>query len=193
MWMLPRSNAYGGWPRSGEIDIMESRGGAGEYGVFSTLHWGPGFNNNRFSMTTGAKKMNDWSSDFHVWRLEWTADSITTFVDNQQIFTVNPGSSFWDYGNFQGGNIWSSGGKMAPFDQDFYAILTWRWAAPTATSRTTSTPTRRPASPGSTAPLTRPRTFGTSAATGRARGTSQAPTTPSWSTTSSSAIFNLAL
>merc|ERR1712244_184682 len=67
IWMLPRSNAYGGWPRSGEIDIMESRGppgGAGDYGVNSTLHWGPDFNNNRFSMTTGAKKMNDWSSDF---------------------------------------------------------------------------------------------------------------------------------
>lgn len=26
IWMLPRDWHYGGWPRSGEIDIMESRG-----------------------------------------------------------------------------------------------------------------------------------------------------------------------
>jgi len=127
MWMLPRSNHYGGWPRSGEIDIMESRGGVGDYGVgsvFSTLHWGPDFNNNRFSKTTGGKHQTDWSTDFHVWRLEWSPDSITTFVDNQQLMTVNPGSSFWNYGGFGSmNNIWASGGKMAPFDQDFYAIF----------------------------------------------------------------------
>jgi len=45
LWMMPRHNAYGGWPASGEIDIMESRGnppgyplgGHNAYG--STLHW----------------------------------------------------------------------------------------------------------------------------------------------------------
>ena len=26
MWMLPSDSAYGEWPRSGEIDLMESRG-----------------------------------------------------------------------------------------------------------------------------------------------------------------------
>ena len=26
IWMLPVKQAYGGWPASGEIDIMESRG-----------------------------------------------------------------------------------------------------------------------------------------------------------------------
>lgn len=26
IWMLPKDNAYGQWPASGEIDIMESRG-----------------------------------------------------------------------------------------------------------------------------------------------------------------------
>lgn len=29
IWMLPRYNEYGGWPASGEIDIMESRGNEG--------------------------------------------------------------------------------------------------------------------------------------------------------------------
>lgn len=47
LWMLPRDNKYGGWPMSGEIDIMESRGNRkfGNLGVEhmgSTLHWGSG-------------------------------------------------------------------------------------------------------------------------------------------------------
>jgi beta-glucanase (GH16 family) len=46
IWMMPENSAYGIWPRSGEIDIMESRGNqpgypAGGRDVFtSTLHWG---------------------------------------------------------------------------------------------------------------------------------------------------------
>jgi beta-glucanase (GH16 family) len=47
IWMLPANSEYGGWPASGEIDIMESRGNDASYssgGVnkfASTLHWGP--------------------------------------------------------------------------------------------------------------------------------------------------------
>lgn len=48
IWLLPRHNAYGTWPASGEIDLVESRGnlrlmqngvniGAEQAG--QTLHW----------------------------------------------------------------------------------------------------------------------------------------------------------
>jgi len=46
IWMFPSDSVYGSWPRSGEIDIMESRGNEPEYGpggrdvYTSTLHWG---------------------------------------------------------------------------------------------------------------------------------------------------------
>jgi beta-glucanase (GH16 family) len=46
IWMMPEKSAYGEWPRSGEIDIMEARGNVVDYpsggrDVFtSTLHWG---------------------------------------------------------------------------------------------------------------------------------------------------------
>lgn len=46
IWMLPTESAYGDWPASGEIDIMESRGNAPSYApggcntMSSTLHWG---------------------------------------------------------------------------------------------------------------------------------------------------------
>lgn len=45
--MLPETNAYGAWPLSGEIDILEARGNGPAYGaqgtnfVRSTLNYGP--------------------------------------------------------------------------------------------------------------------------------------------------------
>ncbi|KAG0048552.1 hypothetical protein BGZ83_006515 [Gryganskiella cystojenkinii] len=45
IWMLPAHYQYGGWPASGEIDLVEARGNGPEYApggvnkVASTLHW----------------------------------------------------------------------------------------------------------------------------------------------------------
>jgi beta-glucanase (GH16 family) len=58
IWMLPKHNAYGTWPASGEIDIMESRGNGASYPLGgndafgSTLHWGPYYGMNGFPKTT---------------------------------------------------------------------------------------------------------------------------------------------
>jgi beta-glucanase (GH16 family) len=44
--MMPEDSTYGAWPRSGEIDIMESRGNTRDYPdggrnlYYGTLHWG---------------------------------------------------------------------------------------------------------------------------------------------------------
>ena len=46
IWMLPEKDIYGPWPRSGEIDIVETRGNAKSYPVggrdrySSAIHWG---------------------------------------------------------------------------------------------------------------------------------------------------------
>lgn len=58
IWMMPEDSAFGAWPASGEIDIMESRGNdasceAGGNNKFgSTLHWGPAWNANGYELTT---------------------------------------------------------------------------------------------------------------------------------------------
>lgn len=48
IWMLPKHNAYGLWPASGEIDLVEARGNLrymqkgvniGVEQAGSTLHW----------------------------------------------------------------------------------------------------------------------------------------------------------
>lgn len=87
IWLLPRSYSYGGWPASGEIDMMEARGnlraktgcnnhGVGEIG--STLHWGPEPSQNRFFCTHGEKDdpTLGWSREFHTYTLDWDADRI---------------------------------------------------------------------------------------------------------------------
>ncbi|GFS12992.1 beta-1,3-glucan-binding protein [Elysia marginata] len=102
LWLMPRNSKYGNWPRSGEIDVMESRGNTGPIGiqqVSSTLHWGPSADQNKFYKTTNTR----------------------TFVDNQEILRVGP--NFWQKGGFSGTNIWASGEKMAPFDQPFYIMF----------------------------------------------------------------------
>lgn len=51
LWLMPRTNQYGTWPASGEIDLMEARCNVdyrdeegthlGVEQVLSTLHFGP--------------------------------------------------------------------------------------------------------------------------------------------------------
>jgi hypothetical protein len=126
IWMMPKKSVYGTWPRSGEMDIMETRGNDGPLGVgtiSSTMHWGPAWNINKWDLTHGEKSTNSYHDDYHTYKLEWTGDHIRTSVDDQEILTVDPGAGFWQKGGFTGDNVWASGSKMAPFDQDFYLIL----------------------------------------------------------------------
>jgi len=132
IWMLPRDWSYGGWPRSGEIDIMESRGNtyAGSGGVnhgvnevSSTLHWGPDAGQNRYYKTHAEKRKNsgDWH-DWHTYSLDWYPDRIVTYVDNQEVLRVNtPGEGFWRWGGFGGSSPWHA--HNAPFDKPFQLIL----------------------------------------------------------------------
>ncbi|KAK7498940.1 hypothetical protein BaRGS_00009749 [Batillaria attramentaria] len=137
IWMMPKDSAYGGWPRSGEIDIMESRGNLkalaadgknhGTDEVGSTLHWGRAWNNNFYHLTHEEKfkpRGESWHNAFHTWRLDWTPEGLVTYVDDEEVLRVTPpAGGFYELARLEGDNLWSSGTKMAPFDQDFYLIL----------------------------------------------------------------------
>lgn len=83
IWFLPKDNAYGSWPSSGEIDLILSRGnrnytnGEGKHiGVEqfeSTIHYGP-FDS--MDQTTqflrNSKPGNGFNNDFHRYQMEWT-------------------------------------------------------------------------------------------------------------------------
>jgi hypothetical protein len=78
IWMLPTDSVYGEWPRSGEIDIMESRGNnytykqGGNNIVSSTLHFGPNANNDGWWRNYAKKQAlhTAYSSHWHTFGLE---------------------------------------------------------------------------------------------------------------------------
>ncbi|KAJ3994920.1 glycoside hydrolase family 16 protein [Lentinula boryana] len=91
LWMLPVNNTYGPWPRSGEIDIVESRGNGLAYTahganyVQGALNWGPSpqLNGVSKSYSWWSDKRVPFSKDFHTYALEWTTSFIRIYVDTR--------------------------------------------------------------------------------------------------------------
>lgn len=136
LWMMPRFSVYGGWPRSGEIDIMEKRGNRQLYSgntnvgaeqVGSTLHFGPNWDFNGWPTAHYTRnQVPSFDNDFHIYRLVWTTNYLQFFVDDNVVGTVNAGEGFWRRGGFESSghaNPWASGTIMAPFDQEFFLIM----------------------------------------------------------------------
>ncbi|XP_033115117.1 beta-1,3-glucan-binding protein-like [Anneissia japonica] len=140
IWLLPKHEYYGGWPASGEIDMVESRGNlylkdasgqnVGVQQVGSTLHWGPFWPYNAWPKTHATKNLDSgtFGSKFHKYVLEWTENGIKCSIDDDLILSVNPPNGFWDYGNFAKEapgveNPWEHGSRLAPFDKEFYLIM----------------------------------------------------------------------
>ncbi len=115
-WLLPESESdYGGWPKNGEIDIMEARGRE-RTKTESTLHRADG--NGEDIWTNTNKNANIESiEDWHVYAVEWNKTEIKFYVDETCISTMT--SDQWSTSYYQ-----SRGFSMsAPFDKDFYIIL----------------------------------------------------------------------
>ena len=81
--------AGGRWPASGEIDIMEYYRGM----LLANVAWASG--NDREAAWDDSRKPitefndPDWSSKFHVWRMDWDSDTIKLFVDDQLLNEVD--------------------------------------------------------------------------------------------------------
>ena len=67
-WMLPQNNVYGGWPTSGEIDIMEMVGhDPGR--THGTLHYGPGPGSTQYNRNI-AISSGSLHDEFHLYSIE---------------------------------------------------------------------------------------------------------------------------
>lgn len=134
--MLPEYEEYGGWPVSGEIDIMESRGNdasceAGGRNAFaSTLHWGIDYSQNQYAKTTQSyTHPTDLSDDFHIYGLEWNENGLFTYIDSPDnvVLQVDASSqSFWDLSGYESmgfDNPWRNENNMAPFNRNFFIIM----------------------------------------------------------------------
>lgn len=106
-WMLPTSSPYGGWPVSGEIDIMEYLGQQPNR-VFGTLHYGNP--DQIFSSTATTLPSGTFNDDFHTFAVEWEPNRIRWLLDGVQFAC----KSNW---------ISSAAGYPAPFDTPFHMLL----------------------------------------------------------------------
>ncbi len=145
-WMMPTDSVYGGWPRSGEIDIVEAvnlkvtgADGVAEANVHGTLHYGRDWPNNAssgkgYQLPQGANP----ADDFHTYTLEWQEGEIRWYVDNhlyatqrQSVVRYNSRGEavglahrgwFTEYFNQATGKL-ETHWDAAPFEQKFFLIL----------------------------------------------------------------------
>lgn len=91
VWMLPTEEVYGGWPKSGEIDIMELVGHRPST-VHGTVHYGPDWPNNRYKGSSFSLDGEKFSDDFNIFSIEWVEDEIKWFVNDNLFHTITPSS-----------------------------------------------------------------------------------------------------
>merc|ERR1712176_1171853 len=105
IWMMPEQSSYGGWPDSGEIDIMEAIGR--KHGkVFGTIH------TKAYNHMIGTQKGKSFYTNYNEWHtyaLNWEHDNLTWYVDGNLYNTFIPGN-VEDYAEW-------------PFNRRFYLII----------------------------------------------------------------------
>ncbi|RDV13011.1 glycoside hydrolase family 16 protein [Pontibacter diazotrophicus] len=106
LWMLPTDWAYGGWPKSGEIDIMEHVG-YDQNRVHITVHT-EAYNHGKNTQKGKSKIIETASTAFHLYRVDWTPYAIRGYIDDQPVFEfINEGKGFEEW----------------PFDKKFHFLM----------------------------------------------------------------------
>lgn len=114
IWMMPTNEKlYGSWPNCGEMDIMELLGNNPSK-VYQTLHYSKNGSDVQ-SQATKTLSKGDFSSDYHLFSVEWNPGKISFYVDGK----LTKSFTKWYTGTDGIGTIT----YPAPFDQSFYMIL----------------------------------------------------------------------
>lgn len=105
-WLMPEKSVFGGWPKSGEIDLMEVVGHEPNK-THGTLHYGPGPGstqiNRNYTLPSGT-----FNDAFHVFSLEWKEDQLKWLIDGNVFSTVNKADL---------------GANNYPFNEEFFLIF----------------------------------------------------------------------
>lgn len=86
IWMLGRNFTSVGWPRCGEIDIMEYAGNRPGQ-ISAAIHNASSYGN---TQNTQTKSVENETSEFHVYSIEWDAEMIRFFVDGERFYVYSP-------------------------------------------------------------------------------------------------------
>lgn len=108
-WMLGENlfNEDVGWPKCGEIDIMEH--GQDFDNLGAAIHT-EAYNHTIGTQRTGTYIISDYDTNFHTYGVEWTESELKFYVDDNYYFSVTKDQ------------IGSSESEW-PFDQPFWLIL----------------------------------------------------------------------
>ena len=82
IWMLPTDFAYGDWPASGEIDIMEHVGYDPDV-IVQSIHTAKTHGG---SASNHSAKVPGVRDDFHTYGMEWLPDRIIFTIDGEETY-----------------------------------------------------------------------------------------------------------
>lgn len=97
-WMLPTDWAYGAWPNSGEIDIMEHVGY--DPNVIHISFHTQSYNFKLGNQKTAAKTVAGATTDFHTYRIDWTPYAVRGYIDGVllvEYINDGKGSASWPF------------------------------------------------------------------------------------------------
>ncbi|MGK0389097.1 MAG: beta-glucanase (GH16 family) [Maribacter sp.] len=87
-WMLGTDIDVVSWPQCGEIDIVEYRGQEPTI-IHGSVH-GPGYSGGAAISKTYTLQNSRFDVDFHLFAVEWTADYIDFYVDDNLYQRIEP-------------------------------------------------------------------------------------------------------
>ncbi len=96
IWLLGANIGSVGWPACGEIDIMEYTGNTPGR-IQSALHTTSSSGN---TVNHKGISIQNETTEFHLYSMIWTADSIVFMLDEQEYYTYNPeikNDATWPY------------------------------------------------------------------------------------------------
>ena len=123
VWMMPTNSVYGGWPQSGEIDVMESQGSDTKQ-VQGSLHSGPNSNSNNTQTLLYTLPNNGTTTAWHTYDLQWEPISNGSGGTQVQFNWYVDGILYeTQTGGWTVPSTAPAGDTNAPFDQSFYIIM----------------------------------------------------------------------
>lgn len=106
-WMLGQNISSAGWPKCGEIDVMEHAQDLNNLGA--AIHT-QAYNHTIGTQKTGTYQISDYDTGFHIYGVEWSAEKLSFKVDGNAYFTITKAQL-------------GSTEAQWPFDQPFFLIL----------------------------------------------------------------------